>query len=296
MQPVFSIIIPTYNRCELLPKAIDSVVNQHYSDWELVIVDDGSTDQTAEVVAGFDDGRIRYVNQTNQQLSAARNRGMQEATGRYFCFLDDDDVFLPNHLGVLANAMEATNYRYQVYRSGILHRREGMDIPQRQFTNGEDSLVELWRAPVGQFGMVFSYEAVSAIYFDRKQLLLEDFTWLNKVLRDHQLYQVDTHTAVMLFHRAQRSYSYLTKALLQSNLTYLSQAYNLPGNVERVPESYYRDQVVHQHTHYCRQLIRAGQRIEAVSVLGKAMLYASWRNRRDIVVTFAKLLLPKQLT
>ena len=294
MAPLFSVIIPTYNRCALLPRAIDSVLNQTHPDWELVVVDDGSTDATREAVAAYQHPKIRYVYQTNQQLSAARNTGMREASGRYFCFLDDDDVFQPNHLAVLARAMKTTNHRFGVYRSGTLHRRDGKEITQRQFSNQGDALIELWKAPVGQFGMVFS-QAITSIQFDVTQLLLEDFTWLTKVLSEHTLHQTDEHTAVMLFHGGQRSYSYLTDELLRNNLSYLKQTYQLPGVADRVPKNYYHNQIVHQYTHYCRQLIRAGRRSAAAKYFAEAVPFGGWQSGRDLLTTAAKLLLPGRL-
>lgn len=102
----FSIIIPTYNRAELIGDAIKSVIQQQYAYWELIIIDDGSTDHTKEVVQGFSDERIRYVYQENAERSAARNRGIKMAKNPWICFLDSDDYFLEQHLSLFATAIE----------------------------------------------------------------------------------------------------------------------------------------------------------------------------------------------
>ncbi|MBI4436486.1 MAG: glycosyltransferase [Candidatus Omnitrophica bacterium] len=95
--PKVSVILPTYNRAHLLSRAIQSVLDQTYQDWELIVVDDGSTDGTADLVAKF--GRaVRYFFQTNRGVAAARNRGIGEARGTYVGFLDDDDSWLPEKL------------------------------------------------------------------------------------------------------------------------------------------------------------------------------------------------------
>lgn len=88
----FSVIIPTYNRASMLPKAIESVLAQTYPNWELIIVDDGSTDNTKELVANFieKDGRIKYIYQENAERSAARNNGIKNAKGEYICFLEQN--------------------------------------------------------------------------------------------------------------------------------------------------------------------------------------------------------------
>ena len=88
-----SIIIPTYNRADKLKAAIMSVLNQTYCDLELIIVDDGSTDDTKNVVANIDDNRLRYVYQKNAGACVARNNGIEEAHGDYIAFHDSDDVW-----------------------------------------------------------------------------------------------------------------------------------------------------------------------------------------------------------
>ena len=94
-----SIIIPTYNRERLVCKAINSVLRQTYSDYELIVVDDGSVDQTPRAVSQFQDPRIRYLCQhINAGECAARNIGLTAAQGRYIAFLDSDDEWLPNKL------------------------------------------------------------------------------------------------------------------------------------------------------------------------------------------------------
>ncbi len=100
--PLVSVIIPTRNRAHLLSEAIESVLTQTFWDFELIIVDDGSTDRTAEVVAGYDDRRIVYYAQEKQERGAARNRGVGVSQGKYITFLDDDDWYLPRKLDVQA--------------------------------------------------------------------------------------------------------------------------------------------------------------------------------------------------
>lgn len=100
--PFFSIVIPTYNRAHCIADAIKSVIGQTYSDWELLIMDDGSKDNTSQVIEPYlTDPRIKYEWKPNGGRSAARNRGIKMATGHYVCFLDSDDLWLPEHLQTL---------------------------------------------------------------------------------------------------------------------------------------------------------------------------------------------------
>ena len=97
--PKVSVIIPTYNRAGLLPRAVNSVLSQTYDDYEIIIVDDCSTDNTRDVIAAFTDPRVLSIrHQTNRRQSASINTGISNARGEYIAFLDDDDEWLPAKL------------------------------------------------------------------------------------------------------------------------------------------------------------------------------------------------------
>jgi len=98
MKKLISIIIPTYNRGGLIINTINSVLNQTYLNWELIIVDDGSTDNTKEIIASVNDSRIKYIYRENKGPSAARNTGIKNANGEYIAFLDSDDEWLPEKI------------------------------------------------------------------------------------------------------------------------------------------------------------------------------------------------------
>jgi glycosyltransferase involved in cell wall biosynthesis len=108
--PAVSIILPTYNRAGFLPQAIESIRAQTWMDWELIIVDDGSTDGTADLIRTLTAQLpqvARYVYQQNQGAYAARNTGLNLARGKYIAFFDSDDSWLPHHLGDCVQALEA---------------------------------------------------------------------------------------------------------------------------------------------------------------------------------------------
>ena len=97
--PRVSVIITTHNRADMLPRAVDSVLAQTFQDYEIIIVDDCSTDHTPEVIAKFDDPRIRsFRHEVNKRQAAAINTGILNALGEYMAFLDDDDEWLPSKL------------------------------------------------------------------------------------------------------------------------------------------------------------------------------------------------------
>lgn len=109
MSAAVSIILPTYNRARFLPQAIESICAQEFTDWELIIVDDGSTDETPELLPQLTANilqPVRIIRQENQGAYAARNTGLDHATGRYIAFFDSDDLWLPHHLRDCANALD----------------------------------------------------------------------------------------------------------------------------------------------------------------------------------------------
>ena len=127
MKPKFSIIIPLYNKAPYIRKALESVWAQTYSNWECIIVDDGSTDGSVAKIRGLEDERIRVISQANAGIAAARNRGVAESTGEYLCFLDADDWWEPEFLAEIDALIAAypdagiyaTNYIY--FKPGKTH-------------------------------------------------------------------------------------------------------------------------------------------------------------------------------
>ena len=107
MTPVtVSVIVPTHNRPGFLVGAIASVLRQTFTDYEIIVVDDGSTDDTREVVERIASPKVRYVYQENAGVGAARNRGIALARGRYIAFVDDDDEILPDTLAAGVEILE----------------------------------------------------------------------------------------------------------------------------------------------------------------------------------------------
>lgn len=97
-KPFFSIIIATYNRAEFIVKTIQSIINQNFNDFEIVIVDDGSTDNTEAVLAPYLSEKILYFKKENGERGAARNYGIKQAKGTFLTFIDSDDLMYDNHL------------------------------------------------------------------------------------------------------------------------------------------------------------------------------------------------------
>lgn len=123
--PRVSVIIPTYNSAAMVQEAIGSVLAQTYADLEVVVMDDGSTDDTESVVRRFGD-RVRYFKQENQGVSAARNAGINKSLGDYVAFLDSDDLWLPEKLSAQIPLLEADPTLGLVYCDWSVVSREAL--------------------------------------------------------------------------------------------------------------------------------------------------------------------------
>jgi len=120
MQPgLVSVMMPAFNAARYVADAVQSVIAQSYLDWELVVVDDGSTDETAEIVGGFSDPRIRLLRKENGGESSARNVALDVSIGEFIAYLDADDVYLPNHLAATVAFLHANRHRDAVYTDGF---------------------------------------------------------------------------------------------------------------------------------------------------------------------------------
>lgn len=131
MNSLVSAIVPAYNAEAYVAGAIRSVLAQTYSRIEVIVIDDGSTDGTADVVAGFGHA-VRYLHQSNSGVSSARNRGMAQATGDYICFLDADDEWLPRKIEVQLGRLAARPEAIASFTATVhVDSRTGIEVIER---------------------------------------------------------------------------------------------------------------------------------------------------------------------
>lgn len=113
MNELVSIIMPSYNTAKFIKETVDSVLSQTYTNWELIIVDDCSTDNTDEIVSQFEDGRIKYIkNEKNSGAAVSRNRALREAKGKWIAFLDSDDLWEKDKLSKQIAFMKNNGYKF----------------------------------------------------------------------------------------------------------------------------------------------------------------------------------------
>ena len=181
-----SIIIPTYNRLSFLKEAVESVLNQTYQDFELILVDDGSTDATKEFAAGLSN-RLKYIYQENSGASAARNHGISESQGEYITFLDSDDLWLENKLQVEIDFLK-TNREAMVCYTDEIWIRKGMRVnPKNKHRKYSGWIFEqcLPLCIVSPSSVLMKREFFESVgYFDETLPACEDYDlWLRASLK-----------------------------------------------------------------------------------------------------------------
>lgn len=205
MTPNVTIIIATYNRCELLKEAIESVLMQTYHDFELIVIDDGSTDDSNKMVASINDPRITYLYQENHGRSHARNRGLQLAKGKYIGFLDSDDLFLPDKLQLQVDYLNNNPNIGMIYTSALCIDKKGNSILPNYIASvsGNIYLKIAFFVPVTitlPTVMVRREIFTSVGGFDEKMDRFEDTDMWRRISKITKIAAIDTYTCKLRTH------------------------------------------------------------------------------------------------
>jgi len=207
-QPFFSVVIPVYNREELISETISSVLNQLYSNFELILIDDGSTDKSANVIKNFQDSRIKYCYIKNSERGAARNFGIQSSTGEFVVLLDSDDIMLEDHLATLYEHCRKTKLDFvatkyfcktetgrEEYYSEIAALEEGFHT-FHTFIRGNMLACN--------FAFRISNRSLRMFQESRELSIMEDWIFLLENLFDQRIFIINKYTVIQKYH-AKRS-------------------------------------------------------------------------------------------
>lgn len=191
---LFSIILPVYNAEKYVANAINSVINQDYKNWELIIVDDGSNDNSCKIIKKFlNDNRINYIYEKNSGVSAARNNALRHAKGDYVLFIDSDDYFSMNLLDDMSKLLSKKNV--DVVKFGYFTER-GMIRKKYKFSSTINQILEdesLKREVENNIFSSYDFNCVwnsviksniaKSIQFDKKIINAEDLLYFYEVLK-----------------------------------------------------------------------------------------------------------------
>jgi glycosyltransferase involved in cell wall biosynthesis len=204
MQPEVSVIIPTYNRADYLKKSVQSVLDQTFDDFEIIIINNYSTDNTLDVIHAFNDDRIKVINFKNDGIIAkSRNQGIMQSVGKYIAFLDDDDLWCPDKLEIQIKYLESHPEFDLVYSNALIIDEHG---------NKKGLLKNPTKAKTGK------------IFLD---LLYENFVPVLTVLMKKEIVETNGLLNEDPSVRAAEDYEYWLRASLQYNFGYIDKPLTL---------------------------------------------------------------------
>ncbi len=236
-KPFFSVIIPTFNRAHLISEAIKSVLYQTFTDWELIIVDDGSTDNTKDIVDEFEDERIKYIYQVNSERSVARNNGIRNAKGEWICFLDSDDEYLDNHLEVFYQAIH--EFRENLFFvSGVYTNNKGiLDLLPMYTGNNHPAKFILETTTITPIAVCVNrkcFNQHSFIEKYKKSYWEDTHLWLRLSI-EYSMIQINSITAVLNEHDNRSIKQYLSMQRVNEHIKMINDLdFEHPQLMERV--------------------------------------------------------------
>ncbi len=201
----FSVVVPTYNRAHLVTKTIDSILAQRYAPFELIIVDDGSTDNTEQVIQHYlNDSRFRYFKKENAERGAARNFGFRQAKGDYVFFIDSDDLMLPDHLAVMNEKISKLDPHPDFVAPGfeIVNPDGSFNYPGHPFKEGWYDLNIILKGNYFACLVAARLDNPRLIPYteDRSLAVMEDWIFLAQNLENSPIYVLDQKTIHMVEH------------------------------------------------------------------------------------------------
>jgi len=220
MEIKFTIVIPTHNREKLIPFALDSLLAQAFPSFEVIVVDDGSTDNTEEVVARFKDKRVQYVKVSNGERGRARNVGTLIARGEYVTFLDSDDVFYPDHLKKAADFIQERE-QPEVFHQGYEIKGSDGSIYNRMCFPLQILNLKLIRGNVMSCMGVFLRKDIALKFlFEEERALSGTEDWLLwlKLSARYRILHNPVITAALIQHAGRSVLQYDEKSLLSRAL------------------------------------------------------------------------------
>lgn len=272
--PAVTAIIPTYNRPLLCAQAIDSVLAQTFGDYELIVVDDGSADETSQMLARYGD-RIRVIRQKNAGVSAARNAAIAVAAGRYCAFLDHDDLWMPEKLAAMVPAFDAAPEAGLAY-SCVKHLDESGES-----RSSDDATVEvrsgrlfqelfLREIRISTSSMMARREVLSLVGgYDPAFAVAQDYDLHLRIARRCPIVGVPQVLTAVRFTRGSGGQNRIQAH--RDTIAVLERVWSeVAGTADQPPESSYRRILAHRYLKLGRRLLSVGEAYAAREAFAKA--------------------------
>ncbi|HET6244016.1 MAG: glycosyltransferase family 2 protein [Bacteroidetes bacterium] len=275
----FSIIIPTYNRASFIQKAIESAINQNFKDFEIIIVDDGSIDNTEETVKKIIDERIRYFKISNSERAAARNYGAKKANGKFLTFLDSDDLLYNNYL---KNAFELIQKNPQNSFFHLPYAIKSKNNTKKIFIPNPDSPLFLAKGnPLSCIGIIVEKNAFLAKLFNENRLLSgsEDWELWLRIFSKYGLITGNDISACLFNHNDRSVFNFSEKELVTRKELAINSAFS-DIDVKRVFSRYRNTMEA-----YCDSYIALHLMLSKNKIRGLFYLYNSIKICPETILT-----------
>lgn len=277
--PTVSVVIPAYNRARFITTAIDSVLDQTYRDFEIIVVDDGSTDQTQEKLESYGDRIINHSYTPNRGVSYARNRGIELAQGKYIAFLDSDDYWLPEKLQKQTEFFR-NNPEYSIVATQCLVNVIDDDLNTIKYIEKDELHHQLTYAKIFlrpfimPSSILMEKECFNVVGdFDENRRVLED---IDLYLRLAQKYKIGfINEPLTVFTRGHEKERRESLSVRLNRLEVSEKNYN----PDLIPKRLYKKRISSLHAHIGKHYVRQGEIQKGRDSLAKA-LAADWRNLR----------------
>ncbi len=282
----FSIVIPSYNRASFLEQNLPLLTKLNYPRYEIIVVDDGSTDNTREVVGRFDDSRIRYFKKENAERAAARNFGADQSIGDYITFLDSDDLLFENALANAAAAVEEKNYPPFLHLAYEIGTTTLVDRTIRNLPDN-DPLILVKGNPLSCMGVFLKREIFSSFRFNEDRALSgsEDWEFWVRLAANFGL-RTDNRLSGRLIQHDTRSVVHVSEETLTKRMELAMRYAFEDEKVHLLFGKYRRTIAAHWETYVSLHLAMNGDKAAAWTHLIKAVKHdaLSIASRRGLVI------------
>jgi len=250
MSKLVSVIIPTYNRADIITEAINTVLEQTYQNFEIIVIDDGSTDNTCEVIKNIDDSRIQYIYQENSgRPSLARNTGIKISIGEYIAFLDSDDLWHREKLEKQIDILDNNNNiglvtNWSLYKT---FKNEEIQVKKSQAKTQKENVLYILTAPDKAFTGTPTllvrkkcFETIGS--FDDEMTFCEDWDLFFRISLLYEIYNIEEILTYVRMHQESISKTPDVKKFKDSYLRYLQKAFenkNLSPELLKIKDEAY---------------------------------------------------------
>jgi glycosyltransferase involved in cell wall biosynthesis len=270
----FSVIIPTYNRAQFIENTIRSVLNQSEQNFEIIVVDDGSTDNTEDIVSQIRSARISYYKIKNSERGAARNFGAGVAKGTYLNFLDSDDMVYPDYLSNALESIQVNSYPPFVHVAYEIKDEKGKVLSKMNFIKSDTDKFLIYGNQLSCIGIFIRREIFEKFRFneDRNLSGSEDWELWLRVVANHGIKTDNRISAAMIFHDERSVLNTNERKLVLRKELCLKYAFMDP-KVSEVYGQYKRKIEAFCDSYIALHLALLGGKIKPLKHLAKGMIH-----------------------